>query len=173
MSGQLIYEGLGEWVLGITGEDLERCDVCYLTDEGQWKKANASDPNKMPAKAICMDKCSYELKGRFMIRGSIGSFDFNWGKGEHLYVSKESGKLTNIKPSGENDLIQEAAQGADDPRYIFFECQQIKKTSEALENAVLSIPLGGDNYKRVTNVYVEMVEGNPKFWFQYDDGEPE
>jgi len=36
-----------------------------------------------------------------------------------------------------------------------------------------SNPPEGDNYKEVKNVYVEMVDGKPKFWFQYETGEPE
>lgn len=39
------------------------------------------------------------------------------------------------------------------------------------KKAVGSKPPTGDNFKMVKNVYVEMIDGKPKFWFQYDDEE--
>jgi len=48
---------------------------------------------------------------------------------------------------------------------------EVKTMIENAEKQIKSDPPVG--MFKVTNLYVELVEGNPKFIFQWDDGEPE
>ena len=70
-------------------------------------KADASDPTKMPAFGIVSADASNNANTIVYTFGTLYNVDTSsFSAGDTLYVSDTAGELTNVKPSGEGNLLQ-------------------------------------------------------------------
>jgi len=158
-------EGAGTFILAKVGEDVQRGDALYLNDDGFWKKANASDPEKMPVLGLAMDDIKIEIKDRILISGIFGSENWSWSKGYILYQGIKDGQLTTVKPDYNVHVVQVVGATLNDKRFIFFSPHDISEVGAG----VISSPPQGANYLPVSNIYVELVDGNPKLKIEYNE----
>jgi hypothetical protein len=92
----------------IAGENLEEGDNCYLNiDDGKFYKTSAvskKTANTMIVKAL--QKIKADKKGVFLVKGKFYSKNLKRGI---LFLSTESGKLTNDMPKGPGNVIRTIA----------------------------------------------------------------
>lgn len=100
------------------GEALQKCDVVYISGINGNKvvvsKADASDPSKMPAFGCAFNAANNGANLEVVTFGTLQGHDTQtpgWNLGDTLYVSATTpGALTNVKPAGESNLIQNIAK---------------------------------------------------------------
>lgn len=100
------------------GEALQKCDVVYISgisgNTPVVMKANASDPSKMPAFGCAFDAANNGASLEVVTFGTLQGHDTQtpgYNLGDTLYVSATTaGALTNVKPTGEANLIQNIAK---------------------------------------------------------------
>ena len=100
------------------GEALVLGDIIYISGiSGNTPivmKANASDVNKMPAFGCAHTAAAINTSVEIVTFGTLNGYDTQtpgYGLGDTLYVSTTTaGDLTNVRPSGENNLIQNIAK---------------------------------------------------------------
>ena len=99
------------------GEALVACDVVYISGiSGNTPivmKADANDANKMPAFGCTFSAASLNTSVEVVTFGTVSGHDTQtpgWSLGDTLYVSATPGLLTNVRPSGEDHLIQNIAK---------------------------------------------------------------
>jgi len=99
------------------GEALGACDVVYISGvSGNTPivmKADANDASKMPAFGCTFSAASLNTSVEVVTFGTISGHDTQtpgYSLGDTLYVSATPGVLTNVRPSGEDHLIQNIAK---------------------------------------------------------------
>ena len=99
------------------GEALVACDVVYISGiSGNTPivmKADANDANKMPAFGCTFSAAALNTSVEVVTFGTISGHDTQtpgYSLGDTLYVSATPGALTNVRPSGEDHLIQNIAK---------------------------------------------------------------
>src|SRR5210317_1727845 len=97
------------------GEALSAGEVVYISGiDGNTTvvaKADANDPNKMPAFGVSKETVNANANVRVVNFGSITNLDTsNYSEGDELFVSDIAGQLTGIAPTGEASALQKMAK---------------------------------------------------------------
>jgi hypothetical protein len=97
------------------GEALSAGEVVYISGiDGNTTvvaKADANDPNKMPAFGISKETVNANANVRVVNFGSVTNLDTsNYSEGDELFVSDIAGQLTGIAPTGEASALQKMAK---------------------------------------------------------------
>jgi hypothetical protein len=97
------------------GEALSAGEVVYISGiDGNTTvvaKADANDPNKMPAFGVSKETVSANANVRVVNFGSVTNLDTsNYSEGDELFVSDIAGQLTGIAPTGEASALQKMAK---------------------------------------------------------------
>ena len=95
----------------IAAETLAKGDAVYISggtgDNPEVSKADADDPAKMPVFGITAEAVTASNTTEIVIYGELTSYDTTgFATGDSLFVSGTPGILTNVKPTGENNLLQ-------------------------------------------------------------------
>jgi len=93
------------------GSTLTKGTVVYIKGVSGNKptvaKADASDPAKMPAFGIVSEDANNNANTIVFTFGTLYNLDTSaFNAGDTLYVSATAGELTNVKPAGESNLLQ-------------------------------------------------------------------
>jgi len=93
------------------GSTLTKGTVVYIKGVSGNKptvaKADASDPAKMPAFGIVSEDANDNSNTIVFTFGTLYNLDTSaFNAGDTLYVSATAGELTNVKPAGEGNLLQ-------------------------------------------------------------------
>lgn len=119
-SGNITFDQPEKLYLDVRNEEVDTIssgDPVYAVGEVgssgtiRVRRADASDPSKMPAIGLVVDNISPGMDGRVVINGVYNKNlnILNTIPGDTMYVAP-SGGLTNIKPTGPNNLIQNVGQ---------------------------------------------------------------
>jgi hypothetical protein len=97
------------------GEALSAGEVVYISgiagNTTVVAKADANDPNKMPAFGVSKETVSANANVQVVNFGSITNLDTsNYSEGDELFVSDIAGQLTGIAPTGEASALQKMAK---------------------------------------------------------------
>ena len=162
---QILGKGAGTFILANVGEDVEKGDLLFISQDGTWKRSDASNPDKMPVRGLAMDNIKAELKGRILIFGVFSQPDWTWSAGYVLYAGLQPGRITTTKPNHDVNQVQVIGATLNDGRFIFFHPQDESEVGAGM----VSVPPQGANYKQVTNLFIEKVNGKPKLTVEYND----
>ena len=93
------------------GSTLTKGTVVYINgisgNKATVAKADASDPAKMPAFGIVAEDANDNANTIVFTFGTLYNLDTSaFNAGDTLYVSTTAGELTNVKPAGESNLLQ-------------------------------------------------------------------
>jgi hypothetical protein len=90
----------------VAGEDLSFGEACYMTSSGKWNKADASSYSTGRAMAMAAESISADSTGKFLLMGFARNDAWSWSVGEELYLSENSGELTQTPPITSNSTTQ-------------------------------------------------------------------
>lgn len=152
-------EGDGLITEGIAGHTLAKYDLVHLT-AGKWFKADRNTSPTLPAYGMALSDLPPNYKGRILLYGLVSNLEWSWEDGA-IYASSVPGGLTQEPPdwAGWHQSIG-VAYGTD---YMLFAPMWIKELDV---NPVMT--RAPDGMFKVTNLYVELVEGEPKLRVEYD-----
>ncbi len=156
--------GDGHIIEGVAGENLNKYDLVHLTSS-KWNKADRTTSPTLPAYGMVLSDLPHDYKGRILLFGLVSNPDWNWADGA-IYPSETPGLITQDPPTwpGWRQSVG-VSYGAD---YMLFTPMWIKNldTSPVMTQA----PVG--KFK-VKNLYVEVVGGDSKLIYEWDDEEPQ
>lgn len=147
-----------------SGEDLSEGDLLSVGSDGRWFKANATVTSRMPAKGLAITDVSMGSRGKILLQGLVSSSKWTWGQGSILYAGSTNGSMTATKPNGSMAQIQVVGLAFSE-QYILLHIEDV--SSEGFR--IVSNPPQDPKYKTVTNIYVEIIEGNPKVRVEYTE----
>ena len=90
------------------GEELSYGQPCYLKSDGKWYKTDSSSSTTMPCLAIvASSSISQNDSGNFLINWSVARDDsWSWTVGGLIYVSEDTGLLTQTAPISDSSISQ-------------------------------------------------------------------
>ena len=157
-------EGDGFIVEGVAGEPLKKYDLVHLT-AGKWYKANRTTSPTLPAYGMALSTLPITYKGKILLYGLVSNLEWAWEDGA-IYPSEIPGQITQDPPDwpGWAQSVG-VAYGSD---YMLFAPMWLKQLD--VSPVMTQAP---DGKFKVTNLYVEVVEGIPQLGYEFEDGEPE
>lgn len=143
----------------LAGEGLPKKKLVYMDDDGKWRLANAELMKKHKAVAITVDRIQQTRVGRIALPPCfIGSDDWNFEPKAIIYASDVPGELS-VEPGMYEVVVGQA-----------YENDLIWFVPGILPVTLFSDPPVGDNFKIVTNLYIELIDGKPKLKVVWEDG---
>ncbi len=154
----------GRAVKGTAGEALAKFDLVYLKG-GTWWKADKDTVETMPAVGLCTGAISAGDSNYILLWGIIGNLAWAWVDGA-IYASATAGGLTQEAPT-DSDYAQSVGVSYG-TTFMLFAPMWVKQTDTTF--VVTDAPNG---MFKVKNLYVEVVDGDPKLIFEWDDEAPQ
>ena len=102
-------KGSGFKVNERAGENLGNHKLVYRGVDGYWWLADADAVASMPVLGITMSAITTGMKGEILKWGYIGDNSWTWAAGAEVYASTTPGELTQIAPTGVEDIVQVVA----------------------------------------------------------------
>lgn len=157
-------DGDGFVTPGIAGEPLSKYDLVHLT-AGKWFKADRTTSPTLPAYGMALSDIPLNYKAKILLYGLVSNLDWAWEDGA-IYPSETPGLLTQEPPTwpGWAQSVG-VSYGAD---YMLFAPMWIKQLD--VSPVMTQAPVG--KFK-VKNLYVEVIGGDSKLIYEWDDEEPQ
>ena len=90
----------------VAGENLVFGDVCYMASTGKLNKTDATSYTTGRAMAMAVETILADATGKFLLLGFARNDAWAWTTGEELYLSENSGELTQTPPIASNSVTQ-------------------------------------------------------------------
>jgi uncharacterized membrane protein len=94
-------------------------DVCYVGSDGKLWKATAHIATDTPVRAMALATISKNTKGKVLLTGFVRDDTWDWTVGGLVYLSADTGQLTQTKPTGTGEMIQAVGVATHADRIFF------------------------------------------------------